>query len=131
MKQVVAERDDIVFYIKMLPLKIHPQAYKKAQAIVCEKSLKLLERVLDGLGVGEPSCETTGLDETIAISEKLGITGTPTIILPDGGVLNGFKTAQELIRLIETSAVEAGKIGQETQEKFGPAGDEKTSAGKP
>lgn len=118
----MAEREDIVFYIKMLPLKIHPQAYKKAQAIVCEKSLKLLERALDGLGVGDPSCETTELDETIALAEKLGITGTPTIILPDGGVLSGFRTAPELIKLIENSAIEAEKATPDTREKLGPAG---------
>lgn len=127
----MAERDDIVFFIKMLPLRIHPQAYKKAQAIVCEKSIKLLERVLDGLGAGEPACETTELDETIAIADKLGITGTPTVILPDGGVISGFKTSDELKKLIDASAVEAGKIKQETQEKFGPATGSGKTAPKP
>ncbi len=106
-KQVVAEHDDVVFFVKMLPLKIHPQAYKKAQAILCDKSVKTLDRAFDGLGLGEPTCESTELDATIALAEKLGISGTPTLILPDGGMLGGFKPADELYKLIQASAAAA------------------------
>ena len=115
LKQVVADHDDVVFFIKMLPLKIHPQAYKKAQAILCDKSVKTLDRAFDGLGLAEPTCESTELDETIALAERLGITGTPTLILPDGGMLGGFKPADELYKLIQASAAAAAtKDGQPT-----------------
>ena len=43
MKKIVEERKDIAFFIKMNPLKNHPGAYEKAKAIVCEKSLALLD----------------------------------------------------------------------------------------
>ena len=107
LKQVVAEHDDVVFFIKMLPLKIHPQAYKKAQAILCDKSVKTLDRAFDGLGLSEPTCASTELDESIALAERLGITGTPTLVLPDGGILGGFKPADELYKLIQASAAAA------------------------
>lgn len=109
LKQMVTEHDNIVVFVKMMPLKIHPQAYKKAQTIVCDHSLKTLERAFDGLGLADPTCDTRDLDETIALADKLGITGTPTIILPDGGVLSGFKTAEELFKLVTASQAELDK----------------------
>ena len=107
MKQVVAEHDDVAFYVKLLPLKIHPQAYKKAQSILCDKSVKTLDRAFDGNGMPEATCATPELDATLALAEKLGITGTPTLVMPDGGLLNGFKKADELYKLITASAAAA------------------------
>jgi thiol:disulfide interchange protein DsbC len=43
MKKVVADRKDIAFYIKLFPLKSNLEAYEKSKAILCEKSLSLLE----------------------------------------------------------------------------------------
>jgi hypothetical protein len=109
MKKVVEENEDFAFYIKMLPLKIHPAAYGKSKAIICQRSIRLLERAFDGRRVPEPACETTEVDDTVELAERLGITGTPTIVLPDGGVVPGYKDAGELAQLIEEAglAVEA------------------------
>ncbi len=39
MKEVISRRKDIAFYIKLFPLvQLHPQAYDKAKAIVCDRS---------------------------------------------------------------------------------------------
>lgn len=100
MKKITEERKDIAFYIKMYPLKSHPEAYKKAKAILCEKSLVLLEDAFDKKALPEPKCETTAVDENIKLAEKLGISSTPTLILPDGRVLPGYKDAKTLINLI-------------------------------
>ena len=83
MKTITEERKDIAFYIIMFPLKIHPEAYKKAKAIVCEKSLILLEDAFNKKPIPEPKCETTSIDENIKLAEKLGISSAPTLILPD------------------------------------------------
>jgi hypothetical protein len=106
MKQIVKDREDIVFYIKMFPLKTHPGAYKKSKSIVCEKSLRLLERAFDGKKIREPRCETTELDDNIELTKRLGITGTPTVILPDGGIIPGYKDAEALLKLIDNAAEE-------------------------
>ncbi|GAB4424435.1 MAG: hypothetical protein OHK0032_19000 [Thermodesulfovibrionales bacterium] len=100
MKKVVNERKDIAFYIKMFPLKIHPGAYEKAKAIVCEKSLTLLENAFDKKELPKPKCETSVIDENIKLAEKLGISGTPALILPDGRVIPGAVEAKTLIDLI-------------------------------
>jgi thiol:disulfide interchange protein DsbC len=100
MKKIIEERKDIAFYIKMYPLKNHPEAYKKAKTIVCEKSLVLLEDTFNKKPLPEPRCETTAVDENIKLAERLGISSTPTLILPDGRVLPGYKDAKTLINLI-------------------------------
>ncbi len=95
-KKVVAERKDIAFYVKMFPLKMHPGAYDKARTIVCEKSLKLLDDAFEKKQLPQPKCKTTVVDENIKLAEKLGITGTPTLIMPDGRVMSGFQDVQSL-----------------------------------
>lgn len=101
MKKVIEERKDIAFYIKMFPLKIHPGAYEKAKAIVCEKNLTLLEDAFEKKQLPKPKCETSAVDENIKLAEKLGISGTPALILPDGRIIPGYKDAKTLIELLE------------------------------
>ena len=94
---MIAERKDIAFYIKMLALNIHPQAYEKAKAIVCEKSLTLLEDAFERKELPKPKCETQVIDENIKLAEKLGIRGTPALIFPDGRVIPGAADAKSII----------------------------------
>jgi thiol:disulfide interchange protein DsbC len=108
MKQVVAERKDIVFYIKMLPLvQIHPQAYNKSKAIVCEKSneksMAMLEDAFAKKPLPEPSCDTDAIDKNIELAASFGIRGTPTIIFQNGKKMSGAPPAADLIKLIESS----------------------------
>ena len=100
MKKITEERKDVAFYIMMYPLKIHPEAYKKSKAIVCEKSIALLEDAFNKKPVPDPKCETTVVDENLKLAEKLGISSAPTLILPDGKVLPGYKDAKTLLGLI-------------------------------
>ena len=100
MKKIVEERKDIAFYIKMFPLKNHPAAYEKAKAIVCEKSLSLLEDAHQGKQLPKPNCETTVIDENIRLAEKLGISSLPTLVLPDGRPIVGYFDAKTLINMI-------------------------------
>jgi thiol:disulfide interchange protein DsbC len=100
MKKVIEKRKDIAFYIKMFPLQMHPGAYEKAKAIVCEKSLALLEDAFEKKEIPKPTCETQVIDENIKLAEKLGISGAPTLILPDGRVISGYREADALILLV-------------------------------
>src|SRR5271169_317541 len=100
MKKVIEERKDIAFYIKMFPLPMHKGAYDKAKAIVCEKSLALLEDAFAGKELPKPICETTVVDENIALAQKLGISGTPALIFPDGRVVPGAVDAKAIIGMI-------------------------------
>lgn len=100
MKKIIEERKDIVFYIKLFPLRIHPEAYEKSKAIVCENSLALLEEAFDKKPLPKPKCETPVIDENIRLAEKLGISSLPVLILPDGRVIVGYRDSKTLINLI-------------------------------
>ncbi|QWR78273.1 DsbC family protein [Candidatus Magnetomonas plexicatena] len=102
LKQVVAERDDIAFYIMLFPLtEIHPDSYKKAVSIMCTKSMKLLDDAAEKKEIPEENCSTKAVDDNIKLGNKLGITGTPTVILPDGRQYRGNMKTEELLKAIE------------------------------
>jgi thiol:disulfide interchange protein DsbC len=101
MKKVIEERKDIVFFVKMYPLAMHKGAYEKSKAVVCEQSLELLDKAFTEKSLPPAKCETTALDENIKLAEKLGIRGTPAIILPNGVVVPGYKESKALIDLID------------------------------
>jgi len=100
MKKVIEERKDIAFYVKMLPLPMHKGADVKAKAIICEKSLSLLEAAYEHKEVPNPKCETTAIEENIKLAQRLGISGTPAMIFPDGKVVPGAIDAKTIIEKI-------------------------------
>ncbi|OGW72466.1 MAG: hypothetical protein A3J72_00490 [Nitrospirae bacterium RIFCSPHIGHO2_02_FULL_40_19] len=101
MKKVISERKDIVFHIIMYPLAMHKDAYEKSKAIVCEKSLKLLDDAFERKELPKPKCETKAIDENIEAAKKLGINGTPALIFPDGRLFSGYATAESIIKMID------------------------------
>jgi len=106
MKRIIEKRKDIVFYLKIFPIiQLHPQAYEKSRAILCEKSnekaLKLLEDAYNKKTLPKPSCDTKVVDENIKLAEKIGINATPTLVFSDGRVVSGAVNAENLIQLIE------------------------------
>lgn len=100
-KQVVGQRPDIAFFIKLFPLKSHPEAYEMAKAIVCAKSVAMLEDSLAGKTIASPTCATDQIEKNIALAARIGIRSTPTLIFPDGRVIPGYKSGKAIIRLLE------------------------------
>jgi len=101
MKKVITERKDIAFYIILYPLPMHKDAYDKAKAILCEKSLDLLDAAFEKKPLPKPSCDTKAVDENLKLAEKLGITGTPAVIFPDGTLIPGAMEADAIIQQID------------------------------
>jgi thiol:disulfide interchange protein DsbC len=106
-KKVLEKRDDIVFYIKMFPLTaIHPEAYEKSKAIVCEesneKALEMLEAALDRKPLPDPTCETDAIDKNIKLAARLGITGTPNVVFEDGKSVPGAMKSEDIIKKIDS-----------------------------
>jgi thiol:disulfide interchange protein DsbC len=105
MKKVIEKRKDIAFYIKLYPLvSIHPSAYEKSKTILCNKSLKLLEDAYEGKKLPKPKCEAKEIDDNIKLAADLGISATPTIIMPNGKVFIGFLNVEQLIGLIDSNS---------------------------
>ena len=92
---------DLVFYIKLMPLvNLHPDAYRISKAVMCEKSLKLLEDSFADKKIPDPTCETDAVDLTIQLARELGISSTPTLVLPDGRIAPGNRPAEKIIELV-------------------------------
>lgn len=100
LKKVLAERKDIAFYLKLMPLDFHPDAHWKSQTIFCSKSLQYLEDNFEKKPIPKQTCESTAIDDNIRLGAELGVTGTPTLILPDGLVVVGARDAQTIINLV-------------------------------
>jgi thiol:disulfide interchange protein DsbC len=101
MKKVLEKRKDIAFYLKMFPLPMHKGSYAKAKAIICENSLSLLDDAFARKELPKPTCETNQVEENIALAKKLGISGTPALIFPDGSLVPGAMDADSIIKKIE------------------------------
>jgi len=102
-KKITAMRSDIAFYIKMYPLPMHPNAYDKSKAIVCQKSSKLLDDAFAGRKLPAADCETDEIDDNIKLAKELGINGTPAMILPDGRLVPGYAPAETLLPMIDSA----------------------------
>lgn len=103
LKKVIAERKDIAFYLKLMPLKFHPDARWKSESILCARSLERLEENFEKKPIPRQDCGIKAVDETIKIGQELGITGTPTMIMPDGLVVVGARDAKTIENLASAS----------------------------
>lgn len=105
LKSVVKADPNIAFQIKLMPLKMHPNAYGICKTILCsENPLSVLEASFSGAPVVASACPTTKVDESMATAQRLGITGTPALILPDGTLLPGYKKASDLLAILGSKA---------------------------
>jgi thiol:disulfide interchange protein DsbC len=100
LKNVVAENKDIAFYLKLIALPMHVDARWKAESIICSKSLQLLEDNFEQKPVPKPDCKTKAVEDNINLAKTLDITGTPTMILPDGLVVSGARDAKSIIDMV-------------------------------
>jgi thiol:disulfide interchange protein DsbC len=102
-KRVLAKRHDVAFYIFLRPLPMHKDSPRKAQAILCEKSLALLDDALSGKPVPEPACSTAGaeVEKNNKLADSLELRSTPTLVREDGLVNAGYLPAEQLSSWID------------------------------
>lgn len=107
LKEVVRRDPDIAFQIKLFPLKMHPNAYNVSKAVLCSKSpLEALEDHFEGKKIppAPAPCDARGLDAGITAAQQVGINSTPVLVLPNGVVLPGFKSANDILALLGSKA---------------------------
>jgi len=101
-KKAVAKDRDVAFLV--MPYPRNPKdiaTYRKCQAVICSKSEKLLDDAFAGKALPEPDCKTGAVGDTIRLTERLKIEGTPTMILPDGRMISGYMETEALLALIK------------------------------
>jgi thiol:disulfide interchange protein DsbC len=100
MKTVVAKDPDVAFHVKLYSRSNSPAVNEMAKAVLCSKSSKLLEDAYAKKPLPPAICKTDAPGETFRLTEKLGIRGTPALVLPDGRVVGGYRTADALRKLL-------------------------------
>ena len=97
------ETEKVAIYVKFLPLKMHPTAYDKARVIMQgPDSAKLLDNAFSGRPIPAvtPQTPSRGVDESMALAGRLGITATPTMVFPDGTIHAGAMPAEEIEKML-------------------------------
>jgi thiol:disulfide interchange protein DsbC len=84
----------------LFPLPIHPQAFGKSVALVCDK--KGWEEYKSGYNSNN-QCEDgkKKIENNLQLAEKYGINGTPTFIGMNGKIHAGLPTEKDLDKLIQ------------------------------
>jgi thiol:disulfide interchange protein DsbC len=84
-------------------LSFHKDAYWKSKSILCNRSLKMLDEAFAQKEIPRLECDTKEIDANVKLAEALGITGTPTLVLPDGRIRTGMMPARQLVDFIQGS----------------------------
>lgn len=103
LKQLANIAPDVAIYIMLFPLPMHPNAYDKARVVLETKSLELLDKAFEGKDVPKPKNESSkaAIDEIIKFANANGISGTPTLVMPDGSIQVGMRDAQSMKQMLE------------------------------
>jgi thiol:disulfide interchange protein DsbC len=102
LKKLVALSPDVAVYVMLYPLPMHPGAYDKARTVLETKNLELLDKAFEGKDVPKPTKESSkkAIEEIIAFANANGISGTPTMVMPDGRVEVGMRDADTLKKML-------------------------------
>jgi len=100
-RKAAAQDPDVAFLVMPYPRNRNDKAtYENCLAVVCSKSEKALDDAFAGKKLPAADCKTNAVDETILLAERLKIEGTPTMILPDGRMISGYREAEALLALL-------------------------------
>jgi thiol:disulfide interchange protein DsbC len=111
--QLVKEMPELQINIILFPLEIHPTAAVKVDSIVCRskssmtEALTLLDRSFDKHEVKLFDCGSTYSKAGTRQADELGISVTPTMVLPDGRMIMGMKKAEEIRKLLVNQVADA------------------------
>ena len=103
LKKLAKIAPDVAIHVMLFPLPMHPAAYDKSRTILETKSQDLLDKAFEGKDVPQPTKESSkkAIDEIIKFANANGISGTPTMIMPDGTIQVGMRDAEALKKMLE------------------------------
>lgn len=98
-----SKTDNLTIYNFMMPLSFHPDAPRKSIQILCQNDpvRAWTQYMREGKTPPQVSECPNPLQETMALGERLGFNGTPTMVFPNGKIHSGYLPADELIKMIE------------------------------
>ena len=96
---------DVAIYVLLFPLPMHPGAFDQARGVIAGKSRDLLDKAFAGKDILHPGGDAGGeaVREIGHFADLNHIQATPTMVLDDGTVVTGFRTADELKKFLDGS----------------------------
>ena len=98
LESTVSRMDDYTMYLFLYPIaSLHPNAPEVAESIWCHsnQAKAFQEYVLDGVKPARKTCNNP-IQRNIALADKYGMSGTPTLIHSNGAVAPGAMPRQDL-----------------------------------
>lgn len=101
--------DNVSIYTYLFPIaQLHPDAWDKARRVWCAQNRAAAWEALMRQGklpesADESDCEHP-IVRNISLAGRLGIDATPTLILEDGTLLQGYRSAAEIAALLTEGA---------------------------
>ena len=94
---------DVAIHIMLFPLPMHPAAYDKSRTIIETQDHDLLDKAFSGKEIAKPTKESSkkAVDEIVKFANAHGISGTPTMVMPDGTIQVGMRDAETMKKMIE------------------------------
>ncbi|MCB1626383.1 MAG: DsbC family protein [Xanthomonadales bacterium] len=76
-------------------------SFRKAVAVWCDKDQKnALTHAKNGEDPGNATC-TNPIEAQFQLGQRVGVTGTPTLIFEDGSIQPGYLTAEQMLQRLE------------------------------
>lgn len=106
LKKLAKIAPDVAIYILPYPLPMHPGAYDKCRSILETMNLDVLDKAFEVTGdvpkaIKESSKKS--VDTIITFANANGISGTPTMVMPDGKIEVGIPDAETLKKMLTGS----------------------------
>ncbi len=90
--------DNVTLYTFLLPI-LSPDSLEKSKRIWCstDKAKAWNNRMIDGKApTGRTDCDTTAIQKSVELGQKLAISGTPTIFFADGTRVPGAMPIEQI-----------------------------------
>ncbi|MCX7769464.1 MAG: DsbC family protein [Proteobacteria bacterium] len=108
LEKLIKEDKQLLVYIILFGLDIHPNAQWKSESIICkskenmEEAIKMLENSYEGKEIQKINCGKNYADSNKKQANSFGISGTPAIVLPNGKVISGYRTKDDLKKMLNS-----------------------------
>ncbi len=103
LKKLAKIAPDVAIYVMLFPLPMHPGAMDKSRTVLETMSHDLLDKAFEGKEIPKPEKESSkkAIDEIVAFANANGISGTPTMVMPDGTIQVGMRDAETMKKMLE------------------------------
>jgi thiol:disulfide interchange protein DsbC len=103
LKKLAKIAPDVAIHIMLFPLPMHPAAYDKSRTIIETQDHDLLDKAFEGKEIPKPTKESSkkAIDEIVKFAKANGISGTPTMVMPDGTIQVGMRDAETMKKMLD------------------------------